>query len=202
MKGGRKMNTQVRWISAVVLGGFVLLTLLTAGLREVHGQAASVSWAFVLSAGNQTGSIATACANDGSCITLTGSGTFVAPTGGEGTSSAATGGGAWSLFAPGATTPSATGTYSVTGLVRWEQKGTFPLLPDNAVGGLAILRVEFSDGSQGVLTVSCHAASGADPAVFEGITVSKGHVDYWNRQAPGPEVVGNRTIFHTLSTED
>jgi len=82
----------------------------------------------------------------------------------------------------------------VTGLVRWEEKGTFSL--PTTVGGLAILRVEFSDGSHGVLTVSCHAPNGGDPAVFEGITVSKSFVDYWNRQAPVGGVEGNRTVFH------
>jgi len=84
----------------------------------------------------------------------------------------------------------------VTGLVRWEEKGTFPALPDNAVGGLAILRIVFSDGSHGVLVISCHAPSGSDHAVFEGITVSKSFVDYWNRLAPVMGVDANRTLFH------
>ncbi len=146
----------------------------------------------------QPGGIASALANDGSQITITGSGTFVAPAGGDGTSSAATGGGTWAVFASaGDITPSANGTYRITGLVRWDEKGTFPQ-EVNAVGGLAVLRVEFSDGDHGVLTVSCHAASGSDPAIFEGITMSKSFVDYWNREAPVGGVDANRTLFHRL----
>jgi hypothetical protein len=146
----------------------------------------------------QPGGIASALSNDGSQITITGSGTFVAPAGGDGTSSAATGGGTWAVFASaGDTTPGANGTYTITGLVRWQEKGTFPQAV-NAVGGLAVLRVEFSDGDHGVLTVSCHAASGSDPAIFEGITMSKSFVDYWNREAPVGGVDANRTLFHRL----
>ncbi len=173
-----------------------VLLCMTVGLPVVQGQAAHVRWDIVRLAGAPPPGIASAFANDGSHITLTGSGTFIAPAGGDGTSSATTGGGTWAVFASGATTASATGTYVVTGLVRWDENGTFPALPDNAVGGLAILRVEFSDGSHGVLTVSCHAASGSDPAVFEGITASKSFVDYWNRQAPVAGVDANRTLFH------
>ena len=186
------MKIKKRWL----LGIGVTLLWITATSSVAMGQAAHVRWDIVRLAGAPPPGIASALANDGSKITLTGSGTFVAPAGGDGTSSAATGGGTWAVFASGASTPSATGTYVVTGLVRWEEKGTFPALPDNAVGGLAILRVLFSDGSHGVLVVSCHAPSGSDHAVFEGITVSKSFVDYWNRQAPVTGVDANRTLFH------
>jgi len=64
-----------------------------------------------------------------------------------------------------------------------------------AHAGLAILRVEFSDESHGVLTVSCHF-NGTPASVFEGIRVSKGYVDYWNGTAPAGGVEGNRTEFH------
>jgi hypothetical protein len=51
-------------------------------------------------------------------ITLTGSGTFVAPAGRRGTSSAVTGGGTWRITtAAGATF----GAYKVAGLVRWAE---------------------------------------------------------------------------------
>jgi hypothetical protein len=99
-------------------------------------------------------------------------------------------------------TPSASGTYSVTGLVRWDQApGTFPANVDaiddvaEAHGGLAVLRIEFSDGSHGVLTVSCHF-NGTPNSVFEGIRVTKGYVDYWNGTAPVGGVNANRTVFH------
>jgi hypothetical protein len=39
---------------------------------------------------------------------------------------------------------------------------------------------------------------GTPDNVFEGITVSKGFVDYWNRDPDVPGVDANRTIFHVL----
>jgi hypothetical protein len=191
------MKIATKWISGITVVSLAVLLCMTVGLAVARGSAAHVRWDIVtIASGSPSpGGIAFASAEDGAVIKLTGSGTFVAPAGGHGTSSATTGGGNWETFAPsGASIES--GTYEVTGLVRWDEKGTFPDLPDNAVGGLAILRVEFSDGSHGVLTVSCHAASGSDPAIFEGITVSKSFVDYWNRHAPAPGVDANRTIFH------
>ena len=186
-----------------VLAAFLLMA---ATASSVFGSAAHVRWdiisldftTFTVSAGG----VASAIAQDGSHITLTGSGTFVAPDGGDGTSSATTGGGMWQAFAPGAITPSASGTYSVTGLVRWDEApGTFPANVDaidnvaEAHGGLAVLRVDFSDGSHGVLTVSCHF-NGTPNSVFEGIRVTKGYVDYWNGTVPVGGVNANRTAFH------
>jgi len=69
---------------------------------------------FTISAGG----VASAIAPSNLRITLTGSGTFVAPASG-GTSGAVTGGGTWETFGPtGASTGS--GTYQVTKLVDWE----------------------------------------------------------------------------------
>ncbi|SRR6266581_3741034 len=178
-------KTQVMATIGLILVALVIAIGCSSGLdpaktivqsARADAPAAHISW--------QINSAASALANDGSKITLTGSGTFVAPAGGGGTSSATTGGGTWAVFAAGATTASASGNYSVTGLVRWDELGIFPTLL-NAVGGLATLRVEYSDGSHGVLIVSCHAPSGSDPAIFEGITASKSAIDYWNRIAAG-----------------
>lgn len=195
------MRIKNRWL----LGIGVTLLWITATSSVAMGQAAHVRWDIVSVATGPPlpGGIASARAQNCSKITLTGSGTFVAPAGGGGTSSGVTGGGTWETFSATAPctcsstatgTSTGSGTYVVTGLVRWDEKGKFPF--DNAVGGLAILRVLFSDGSHGVLVVSCHAPSGSDHAVFEGITVSKSFVDYWNRQAPVPGVDANRTLFH------
>lgn len=174
----------------------VLLTMIAAA-PLVFAQAAHIRWDIVTIASGSPapGGVASALSNNNSVITITGSGTFVAPAGGNGTSSATTGGGTFKIHTSDGTLR-ASGTYEVTGLVHWQEKGTFPGLPDNAVGGLAVLRVEFSDGSHGVLTVSCHAPSGSSPAIFEGITMSKDFVDFWNRQAPVGEVDANRTLFH------
>jgi hypothetical protein len=112
-----------------------------------------------------------------------------------------TGGGTWSTSTGG------TGTYEVTGFVSFTlAPGTFPsFLTDdvcdgcnatNAHSGLAVLKVAFNDGSEGVLTVSC-SNPGTPLSVFEGITVSKGFVDYWNHD-PGDPFNGNASAFHDL----
>jgi hypothetical protein len=141
-------------------------------------------------------------------ITLTGSGTFVAPAGGSGTSSAVTGGGTWRITTA---TGAFVGKYKVTGLVRWaEAPGTFPGTADN-IGdpanfraGLAVLRIQYSDGSRGILVVSCHGA-GTPDTVFEGITASKGYVDFWNRVPPSgtpASANANRTAFHLITESE
>src|SRR5262245_47890905 len=127
------MRTKTRKISGVVGVSLALLLAITVGSRVVRGQAEHVRWDIIslnfppatpltISAGG----IASARANDGSQITLTGSGTFVAPGGpGRGTNGAVTGGGTWTLCGPPApATPGCvagvSGTYEVTGLVRWD----------------------------------------------------------------------------------
>ena len=181
-----------------------VILVIMAAAPLVFAQSTRVRWDIVslnLATGaTSPGGIASAFADDGSRITIKGSGTFSVPAdlppqyqsliSGLGLRSvevAPDGGGAWAVYASGATTPSATGTYVVTGLVRWDQKSTvgFPT-------GLAILLVDFSDGSHGVLTVSCKPGI---PAMFEGITISKDYLDYFNRQAPVAGVDANRTLF-------
>ena len=145
--------------------------------------------------------VASALAEDGSMITLTGSGTFVAPAGGTGRSGAAKGGGIWETFdAAGVSTGS--GTYEVTGLVMWVQApGTFPL-PTDLIGdiaetsaGLAVLSIEYSDGERGILVVSCHLV-GTPDSVFEGVNASKSFVHYYDNVTPVAGVDANRTLFH------
>jgi hypothetical protein len=137
------------------------------------------------------GGVASAFANDGSEITLTGSGTFRSN---PGRSQAVTGGGTWE-------TSTGSGTYEVTGFVSFVvAPGTFPLPNDNignpadARAGLAVLKISYNDGSDGVLTVSCTLA-GTPAAVFEGITATKSYVDYLRPDVPGND---NRTAFHVL----
>src|SRR5947209_19417703 len=97
---------------------------------------------------------ASATAADGLKIIVTGAGTFVAPAGGGGTSSAATGGGTWETRdASDAATGS--GNYTVTGLVRWERANASVASIRGSTAALAILRVEYDDGSAGTLTISC-----------------------------------------------
>jgi hypothetical protein len=209
------MRIRARSISGVAVVSLAALWATTIGLRVVHGQAQHVRWDIILltpgptvNAGGQASAKDNQYStptndNQGNTLTLTGTGTFVAPGGGGGTSSAVTGGGTWTLT-PVVGTPSG-GAYWVTGLVRWEEApGTFPASVDNIGNpsdfraGLAVLRIEYSDGSRGILVLSCHGA-GTPDSVFEGITASKGFVDYWHRQDPSGTPAGpnaNRTAFH------
>lgn len=149
------------------------------------------------------GGVATAQTPEGVTITLTGSGTFVAPASGGG-SHAVTGGGTWSISGGGS------GTYSVTELVAWEFGSPQNLLigglpvTDNTgdtterANGTAVLGIEFSDGTSGVLTVGCHGP-GAPAGIFEGIATTKGFTTFYN--VPAPPANGNtgRTLFHVRS---
>jgi len=148
------------------------------------------------------GGVSSARANlDLSKITLTGSGTFRSN---PGNPQDVTGGGTWRTFdAGGGSTGS--GSYTVAGLVSFTvAPGTFPLTHDNignptdVRAGLLVVRVAYSDGSEGTLVVSCHL-TGTPDAVFEGVTASKGFVDYWNREAPpAPPGNANRNVFHVI----
>lgn len=149
------------------------------------------------------GGHASARANDGSKITLTGHGTFE-----PGESDNVTGGGRFETFdAAGHST--GTGTYKVKGLVRFDKAhGGIPAggLNDrigrrkDAHSGLAIMKIKFSDGAKGILVVSCEL-EGAPHEMFEGITATWSFVDFWNREAPSgdPFVDANRTLFHIES---
>jgi len=142
------------------------------------------------------GGIAFASADATHTIRFTGSGTFVAPASG-GTSGAVTGGGTWETFVSGVSTGS--GTYSVTKLASWEFAN--PQLPINDLigtggsNGNAILRIEYSDGSEGVLGVGCHGP-GAPDGIQEGVIATKGFLTYWTAQPPAPGVNADRTSFH------
>jgi hypothetical protein len=134
-------------------------------------------------------------------IKLTGSGTFVAPASG-GTSGAATGGGTWETFS--GTTSTGSGTYDVTELVSWtfsnfQTPGVLNDLIDDGTrsNGVAVVRIRYSDGSEGVLGIGCHGPGAPDGAV-EGVIISKGHVTYWDAQAPVGGVDANRTVFHVM----
>jgi hypothetical protein len=143
------------------------------------------------------GGTASAKAPDGDTITLTGSGTFVAPAGKSRGRGAATGGGTWQ-------TSTASGTYRVRKLVSFvfaNLQSATPTVVDNIgdvnkrANGTAVLRIEYSDGQTGVLTVGCHGP-GAPPGIFEGIAVTRGFKTYYDVQAPVAGVDANRTIFH------
>ena len=151
-------------------------------------------------------------AADGSQITLTGSGTWLTISGRE-TPLAVTGGGTWETLDSSGTNSTGSGTYAVTGGVEFTlvpdstpAAGTIDSIgnSDDSRAGLLILRVRYSDGEDGVLTVSCHGG-GPVPApdtVFEGITTTKGFVGYVDRGKPAAGVDANRTAFHVLADAD
>jgi TAT (twin-arginine translocation) pathway signal sequence len=133
----------------------------------------------------------TAYTTPGSILTLTGSGTFRPRQ-----SRQVTGGGTWTSnnpVAPG------NGTYRVTELVSWV------LAPGTLAGntalvdhignladtraGLAVLRIEYSDGLGGILFLSCNLGSPA--SVVEGINASRGFVNFF-------AVKTGSTLFHVL----
>ena len=199
---------KARKVAIFVLPVLVLAAILP--LSAAAGGAEHVKWDIVhvspLPPGSppgvtfDPGGVASAQTPDGETITLTGSGTFVAP-GSNGGSNAVTGGGTWMTSAGGS------GTYEVKELLSWQFAspqtlliGGFPVTDntgDNTerANGVAVLRIEFSDGQSGVLTVGCHGP-GAPAGIFEGIATTKGYKTYYNVPAPLGNVDAGRTLFH------
>ena len=201
----RSKPKRLAFLGVIAFGISVLpVRMAWAGNNKIRWDIISLSGT-TISAGGK----ASSTANDGSEIILTGSGSFVAPASGKG-SNAVTGGGTWATIPPEAAdtdtaTPTASGTYKVTGLVRFDKSPTTgPLMgftdtigdSEDAIAGLAILSILYSDGARGILVVSCALAGLAPKSVFEGITASKSFVDYWNREAPVAGADENRTGFH------
>jgi hypothetical protein len=172
-------------------------------LTATAGSAHHVRWDIISLVGGappgplNPGGHASAMAPDGDMITLTGSGTFVAPAGHNGGSGAVTGGGTWQ-------TNTASGTYVVKELVSFVKanaQSSTPTFIDNIgslsqrTNGTAVLRIQFSDGASGVLTVGCHGP-GAPPGIIEGIATTKGFKTYYETEEPVGGVDANRTLFH------
>ena len=187
--------------TAVILAVFWI-----AGASVAYGAAERLRWDIISLDTTTTpftlspGGVAFAAARNPSTLTikLTGSGTFVAPASG-GTSSGVTGGGTWATFSDGTMTGS--GTFMVKELVSWHfanfQTSTFIDLIDDGTrsNGNAVLRIEYSDGSAGILGVGCHGP-GALPGIQEGVIATKNFMTYWDGQAPVPGIDADRTNFH------
>jgi hypothetical protein len=189
-------------------------------VAETRDDAGTIRWDIThitfSSMGNiiDAGGKASASAQNKSTITLTGSGTFTVED-----SDDVTGGGTWQTVAPPPDSTTHSGTYRVTRLVRFDvapgaqTSNVKDLIGDGTLadnrGGLAILRIAYSDGSKGILVLSCDlpgnpppGPAGSPDTLFEGITASKGFVDYWNRAAPVSKIDGNRTLLHVLPTNE
>jgi len=202
------MKIVSKWILASAVVSLAGLLCMTVGLPAVQGAAGHVRWDIIHLDATTTpptisaGGVAFASARNPSSLSikLMGSGTFVAPASG-GTSGAVTGGGTWETFS--GTTSTGSGTYEVVGLANWTFSNLQPpvlidLIDDGAAAnGVAVFRIHYSDGSQGVLGVGCHGPGAPDGAV-EGVIASKGHVTYWDAQAPVGGVDADRTVFHVM----
>jgi hypothetical protein len=161
------------WILAA---GMSLLPMLVVADSRDEARAGKIRWDIIhivtfSPMGNtiDAGGKASALAQNNSMITVTGSGTFRI-----GDSDDVTGGGTWQTFdPPPASTPTGAGNYRVTGLVRFEvapgaqASNAKDLIGDGTLadnrGGLAILRIAYSDGSKGILVVSCDLPGNPPP---------------------------------------
>jgi hypothetical protein len=198
------MRIRVRyWGTGAIVALAATLVLLVALPSSAANGAQFVRWDIISLVNgappgpiNPGGQASATAPNGGGTITLTGSGTFVAPASGGG-SGAVTGGGTWTTSSDGS------GTYTVTGLVSWVSAGpqaAVPSFTDNIDGGTrtngtAVLTVAFSDGTTGVLTVGCHGP-GAPPGIIEGIATTKGYKTYTESEDPVAGIDANRTNFH------
>jgi hypothetical protein len=192
---------------ATLAGAAAVALFVCSGVARGDEDATRIRWdiqhypGFVL----QSGGEAFADAVDGSRIRFTGSGTF--KTDGHDV----TGGGTWKTFAKSGTLTGA-GNFRVVNLVSWHASpgtlGPPPCPPAidaiapcaDARAGLAVLQIQYTDGSLGKLVVSCHLPVGSPASTYEGITVSRGFVDYLIPE--NPDLTMNGTIFHIIRGDD
>jgi hypothetical protein len=148
----------------------------------------------------KAGGLANASIDADNKIQFTGSGFFVALPSGEPTD-AVTGGGTWQTSGP---LGGGSGTYEVKELLNWQMSPTNALPITDTIadlsklaGGNAILRIQYSDGSQGILGIGCSLADTV-AGILEGVIATKGYLTYWNREAEAAGVDANRTAFHVF----
>jgi len=201
------MKTAKRWFLVTAIVTLAGLVAIPVGLQVARGADHHVRWDIIHFDPTTTpptfrpGGLAFASARNPSTLSikLTGSGTFSPDDSEE-----VTGGGTWETFS--GTTSTGSGTYEVRKLVSWQlstlQTGTFnDLIDDGArANGVAVLRIRFSDGSNGVMGIGCHGPNAPD-GTLEGVITSKGSVTYWDAQAPVGGVDANRTLFHVSNEE-
>ena len=194
------MKSSFRFVTLFTLS----LVLLTSGNMIPSAAAATFRWDTIsLTVVNGTPTINTggsdfALAADLTTIQISGSGTF-------GGGAPPTGGGTWTASGPSAgPSGAASGTFTVIGVAKFNvapgslPPGLIDNIGPNARSGLAVFFIKYSDGTSGILTVSCHLPVGSPSGIFEGITATKGFVDFHERVPPVPGVDANRTAFHLL----
>ena len=137
----------------------------------------------------------------GATITLTGRGTFRLNDEHD-----VTGGGTWETAAADGTV-TGSGTYRVTELVSFvfgpgSAAGYTAIIDEmgnlaDARAGVAVLKVHYSDGTNGIVVVVCSLGYPETPLdVIEGTTATKGYVDYSNPLIPTG--LTSNTLFHIL----
>ena len=199
---------------AAAAGALGVLGVPAAAFADGEDEGRRVRWDLILVGTGcvAPGGQASAHSNDGSKITISGTGTF--PDVRNKCRKNVTGGGSWTVVASDPGCFPGSGTFKVTELLSWTTAGGTPPLPCDTIGeredntsGLAILRVQYSNGKTGTLTISCHF-TGSPSCVFEGITATMDYEDFWNREAPvgmpgqpGFQE-GNRTNFHILKGDE
>lgn len=158
---------KVRAFSGWFLGfAVVLISLLVAGVVATRADGQETFRWVIVGAGQ-------ALAADNSKIVLTGSGTFVLGDSEEVT----TNNGTWQTLGSGGNV-TGSGAFQVTSLIKFDLASGAVANP-SIHAGLAFLRITYSDGTRGILVVSCHLP-GTPSSVAEGISASKGFTDYWN----------------------
>ncbi len=198
----RVEKVRICWVLGIA---FALVALSVVGGVARASEKSTIRWDIVrvdfATLTVSPGGHASAHTIDGSRIRLTGSGTFE-PGGDE-----VTGGGTWRTF-DASGTQTGSGQYRAMRLVSWYAgPGTLPCPPitDNVgncadvSSGLAVLQIRYSNGGVGKLVVSCRLPVGPSPSMYEGVTASKGFVDYFFPE--DAEATGNGTAFH-VTPED
>jgi hypothetical protein len=177
--------------------------------RIAQGQVRRIRWDIVslkpegAGVGAHAGGEASARSVNGVRITLTGNGTFL-----PGTPRDVTGGGTFKVAGP-TRSPIFDGNYRVTELLYWQREEGRPppiVVADHIGGGdpsagLAILRIAYPGGADGILVVSCQLA-GTNPGVFEGVFATHTTLSFYNAEGPQAEpfVDANRTLFHIAAS--
>ena len=193
------MNRKIKreWL----LGTVIALMFLGLGAVARASNDVSVRWDLlnVVFPDFSAGGVASPSAGDGSMIAVTGSGTFQIT---DGSFEEQTGGGTWETR-DASNTVTGSGTYRVRGVVLFTQAPGFlpspPIIDHignaaNASAGLLVLRIGYSDGSRGLLVVQC-AIAGSPTSIVEGITATKGFVNYLNSSH-------SPTLFHVQAAHD
>jgi hypothetical protein len=190
------MSIERKWFLAI---GILLTSVCLAVAARADQGDTTIRWDLIRgdAQGNlRAGGTQSAAAADKSTLALTGSGTFQL-----GDPEAVTGGGTWKLG-------TSSGTYQVTRFVRFTfAPCTVPTCVSGFGGtdrvgndkdsraGLVVLQIRYSDGSRGFLVVSC-TLNGTPASVFEGITASKGFVEFWDQSVNNTITAG--TLLHIL----